>query len=141
MKKLAVIIILIVSGILLAQGNNSPKEELRKLTVEEKLDAAVSNSMSYMIMGISYAKSLGKTPEEFARHSAEMIIPAYQFLRGKRPFDMIDIMNRVQQTDKSFVMEIDESTDSILKGRMTLFGINNVKAARGIGGVSEEDCY
>lgn len=139
MKQL--ITFLVLSSMLLAQENNSQKDELRKLTVEEKLDVAVSNSMSYMIMGISYAKSLGKTPEEFAEHSAELVIPAYQFMKGRRPFEMIDIMNRVQQTDKYFVIEINESSDSTVSGRMTLFGINNIKAARGAGGVTEEDCY
>ena len=141
MKKLIIIILLILSGIILAQEKETGTVELRRLTIEEKLDFAVSNSMSYMIMGISYAKSLGKTPEEFAEHSAESVIPAYQFLRGKRPFEMIDIMNRVQQTDKNFVLEITESSDSTVRGRMNLFGINNIKAARGTGGVSEDDCY
>jgi hypothetical protein len=141
MKKLIIIFLLILSGIIMAQEKESAKVELRKLTIEEKLDVAVSNSMSYMIMGISYSKSLGKTPEEFAEHSANMVIPAYQFMKGRRPFEMIDIMNRVQQTDRYFVIEINESTDSIVRGRMTLFGINNIKAARGAGGVTEEDCY
>ncbi len=141
MKKLIIIFLLILSGITLAQGKELAKDELRKLTVEEKLEVAVSNSMSYMIMGISYAKSLGKTPEEFAEHSAKMVIPAYQFMKGRKPFEMIDIINRVQQTDNYFVMEINESTGSIVRGRMTLFGINNIKAARGIGRVTEDDCY
>lgn len=141
MKKLIIIILLILSGIILAQGNESTKDELSKLTVEEKLDVAVSNSMSYMIMGISYAKSLGKTPEEFAEHSAQMIIPAYQFMKGRLPFEMIDIMNRVQQTDKNFVLEIKESSDSMVSGKMNLFGITNIKVAKGTSGVTEEDCY
>lgn len=141
MKKIIIIILLILSGLILAQEGRTTKDELRKLTTEEKLDVAVSSSMSYMIMGISYAKSLGKTPEEFAEHSAKLVIPAYQFLRGKRPFEMIDIMNRVQQTDKNFVMEINESNDSSLTGRMTLFGVDNIKAARSAGGVTEDDCY
>ena len=139
MKQL--MILLVLSSMLFAQGNNSQKDELRKLTTEQKLDVAVSNSMSYMIMGISYAKSLGKTSEEFAEYSADLVIPAYQFLRGKRPFEMIDIMNRVQQTDKNFVLEISESSDSLLGGRMNLFGIKNIKAAMGAGGVTEDDRY
>jgi len=134
MKQL--ITFLVLSSMLLAQENN-----LKELTIEEKLDVAVSNSMSYMIMGISYAKSLGKNPEEFAEHSAKLVIPAYQFMKGRHPFEMIDIMNRVQQTDKYFVIELNESSDSIVSGRMTLFGINNIKAASGAGGVTEEDCY
>jgi hypothetical protein len=141
MKWLNIIVCALLSSLLLAQEKDISKYELRKLTIEEKLDVAVSNSMSYMIMGISYAKALGKTPEEFAEYSAEMIIPAYQFLQGKRPIEMIDIINRVQQTDKYFVMEIYESSDLILKGKMSLFGINNIKAARGTGGVTEDDCY
>lgn len=141
MKKLIIIILLILSGIILAQEKETGTVELRRLTIEEKLDFAVSNSMSYMIMGISYAKSLGKTPEEFAEHSAKMIIPSYQFMKGRRPLEMIDIINRVQQTDKFFIMEINESSDSMVSGRMTLFGINNIKSARGAGGVTEEDCY
>ena len=63
MKKLIIIILLILSGIILAQEKETGTVELRRLTIEEKLDFAVSNSMSYMIMGISYAQSLGKTPE------------------------------------------------------------------------------
>ena len=62
-------------------------------------------------------------------------------MKGRRPLEMIDIINRVQQTDKFFIMEINESSDSMVSGRMTLFGINNIKAAKGVGGVTEEDCY
>ena len=139
MKQL--IALFVFSTMLFAQENNSPQNELSKLTTEQKLDVAVSNSMSYMIMGISYAKSLGKTPEEFAEHSADLVIPAYQSLKGKEPFQLMDIMNRVQQTDKNFVLEINKSSDSSVSGRMSLFGINNIKAARGAGGVTEDDCY
>ena len=136
MKKLLVVIILVLSCNLFAQKN-----ELKKLTTEQKLDVAVSNSMSYLIMGISYAKSLGKTPGDFAVHSADLVIPAYQSLRGKGPLQLIEIINRVQQTDKNFILEIKESSDSSISGRMNLFGINNIRAAKGAGGVTEDDCY
>ena len=134
MKQL--ILFLLLSGFLFAQKN-----ELTKLTTEQKLDIAVSNSMSYMMMGISYAKSLGKTPEEFAIYSADLVIPAYQFLKGRRPFEMVDMMNRVQQTDKNFVIKLSESSDSVVSGRMNLFGLKNIRAAKGAGGVTEDDCY
>lgn len=141
MKQLVVLIFISISNMLIAQGNNSTKPELRKFTVDEKLDIAVTNAMSYMIMGISYAKSLGKTPEEFAEYSAKLVVPAYQFLSGKKPFEMINVMNTVQQTDKHFVIEINESDDSFISGRMNLFGASNIIAARNLGGVTLEDAY
>jgi hypothetical protein len=141
MKRNILLMLFSLTSLLFAQTNNPSTGELKRLTVEEKLDVAVSNSMSYLIMGISYVKSLGKTPEEFAEYSANLVIPAYQFLREKKPFDMINIINQVQQTDKHFALEITEVSDSNIKGKMNLFGINNIKAARGAGGVTVDDCY
>ena len=141
MKRKFFLIFLTMSISLFAQTKNPVMNDLRMLTTNEKLDAAVSNSMSYLIMGMSYAKSLGKTPEEFAEYSANLVIPAYQFLKEKKPFDLINIINQVQQTDTHFVLEITESSVSNVKGRMNLFGIEKIKAARGVGGITEEDCY
>jgi hypothetical protein len=50
-------------------------------------------------------------------------------------------MNTVQQTDRQFVLEIHESSDSTLSGRMSLFGIQTIKASRAAGGVTVDDCY
>lgn len=141
MKKIVLCIMLVFPHMVFAQGSAVQPFAMSKLTLEERLDRSVMNSISYMMMGISYAKSLGQTPEAFAEYSARMVIPAYEFLRGKKPIELLNIMNTVQQTDRQFVLDIRESTDSISSGRMTLFGIQTIKASRAASGVTVDDCY
>ena len=141
MIKMVVIIFLILSQFLFAQEKTGKGAELTNFTLEQKLDRAVMNAISYMRMGLSYAEALGKTPEEYAVYCANLAIPAWQFLIERNPIDVIDAIYGVQQTDKYFEIEITEKTDASVQGRMRLYGLPYIKASDGFGGVSVEDCY
>jgi hypothetical protein len=144
MKKiinLVLISIFLLTSNLLAQDQKSTKNDLPQLTAEQKVDRAMMNSISYMMLGLSYAKSLGKTPEEFAKHSVKIVAPFYQRMKGSSPSNFLKTMYTVQQTDKNFSMEILESSESSVKARMSLYGINVIKASVPFGKVTVEDCY
>lgn len=126
---------------LFGQEQTATKIDLPQLTVEQKVDRAMMNSISYMMMGLSYAKSVGKTPEEFAKHSVKMVAPFYERMKGRSPLAFLQAMYTVQQTDKNFKMEIIESSESSVKARMSLYGINVIKASLPFGDVTIEDCY
>jgi hypothetical protein len=141
MKNIVHILLIVFANALFSQGNPAQDIGLTQLTLEQKLDRSVANSVSYLSMGLSFAKSLGKTTEEYAEYCASLAIPAYQFLRGKSPFDVINVIYGVQQTDKNFEMHIDERSDSSLTGRMRLFGLPYIRLSKGFGGVAETDFY
>jgi len=115
--------------------------ELPELSVEQKVDRAVMNAISYMMMGISYAKSLGETAFSFGAHSAGMAVPFYEELRGQSPMAVIEALNNVQQTDRRFQIEVYSSTDTSLQARMTLYGIQYIRLSDGFGGVLVDDCF
>jgi hypothetical protein len=141
MKNITVIVILLLTQLLSAQENASSSFKLTKLTPEQKVDRAVMNSVSYMMMGISFAKSCGKTPQDFAVYSAGLALPAWQFLKGKNPVEALDAINRVQQSDSNYLLEITESSASQLTGRMRLYGLAIIQMSRDFGGVTVDDCY
>jgi hypothetical protein len=141
MWKKSVLIVLLFSVMLTGQVNVPGQTGLTELTPEEKLDRAVMNSVSYLIMGVSFAKSQGKPAEDYARFCAELAVPAYQSLLGRNPIDVINAIYRVQQADKNFALEILQSSESVLEGRMQLYGIQFIRAANGFGGVTLDECY
>jgi hypothetical protein len=75
---------------------------LKELNTEEKLDVAVSKSMSYMIMEFHTQNHWEKIPKSLPNTRLNSY-SAYQFMKGRHPLEMIDIMNRVPATDKYFV--------------------------------------
>jgi hypothetical protein len=45
--------------------------QLPQLSLEQKLDRSARNTTTRDIVGIAYAKSLGKTPEDFGKYNGE----------------------------------------------------------------------
>ena len=144
MKKiinLVFISIFLLTSNLFAQDQKLTKNDLPQLTLEQKVDRAMMNSISYMMLGLAYAKSLGKTPEEFAEHSVKIVAPFYERMKGSSPLNFLKTMYTVQQTDKNFSLDILESSETSVRARMSLYGINVIKASVPFGNVNVDDCY
>ncbi|OGC00856.1 hypothetical protein A2V82_07300 [candidate division KSB1 bacterium RBG_16_48_16] len=141
MRNIISILFIVFANALFSQETPAQDIGLTQLTLEQKLDRSVMNSVSYLSMGLSFAKSMGKTAEEYGEYCAGLAIPAYQFLIGRSPIEVINVIYGVQQTDKNFEIQIDESSGSSLTGRMSLFGLSYIRLSDGFGGVTEADFY
>lgn len=115
--------------------------ELPDLTPGQKQERAVMNSISYMMMGIAYAKQLGKTPEEYAKFCAKITAPLYQRMKGQKPLTLLKRIVAVHQADKSFTIVVLDTSTSLVKARMPLYGLEYIKRTADFGGVTVEDCY
>ena len=140
-KEIVHFVVLLIVTSLIAQETPQKEDELPKLTLEQKADRAVMNSVSYMVMGISYAKSMGKSVEDYAIYCAELAEPFYQRLKEGTPIDVIRTLYGVQQTDKFFQIEILNSSEISVHARMTLYGIRYIDPDNPFGGVTVDECY
>ncbi|MBN2090633.1 hypothetical protein JW964_13560 [candidate division KSB1 bacterium] len=142
MKKFLIITILFLTIISLnAQEQSADQNILPQLTIEQRVDRAVMNSLSYMIMGIAYAKNSGKSTEDFARFCAQLALPAYLEMKGKNPIAVVKAISRVHQADPAFRIEILNASESSVEARMTLYGLNYLKFFNDFGGVTISECY
>lgn len=117
------------------------KLNLPEFSIQQQLNRAVANTVSYMMFGISFAKANGKSVKEFAEHCAKITIPFYERFRGMGPAPIVESVYRVSLYDPNYKMEIIEETDSHIKGEMRLFGLDVINATQNFGGVTAEDCY
>jgi hypothetical protein len=115
--------------------------ELPELTPEQKQERAVMNSISYMMMGIAYAKQMGKTPKEYANFCAKITAPFYQRMKGQNPLPLLKQIVAVHQVDKSFTIVVLDTSTSMVKAQMPLYGLDYIKRIGDFGGVTIEDCY
>jgi len=134
-------IIIFLVGSQHAQEQTKLKIQLPQLSEDQKLDRAVMNSISYMMMGISYAKHLGRPTDEYAEYCAKITIPFYQRIKGENPLRLIERIYAVSQADKYFTINISDTTKSKVQARMSLYGIQYVERTDAFGGVSVDDCY
>jgi hypothetical protein len=126
---------------LFSQEQSNQPAPTPQLTCEQKADRAVMNSISYMQFGISYAKSLGQSVKQYATYCADKTSPFYQRFRNQTPVDFLQVMNGVLQSDRNFKLEITESSPSVVKGRMTLYGVGFINPMNPFGGVTISECY
>jgi hypothetical protein len=130
-----------ITASLVAQVTPQTASELPQLTLEQKVDRAVMNSVSYMVMGISYAKSVGKSVENYAAYCADLAKPSYQRLKDGTPMDVLRTLYGVLQTDKFFRIEILNSSKTSVSARMKLYGIRYIDPENPFGGVTVGECY
>ncbi|MBN2007744.1 hypothetical protein JW960_00195 [candidate division KSB1 bacterium] len=133
--------IFFLSTIVTSQEQTTQPVQLTQLTIEQKADRAVMNSISYMVFGISYAKSQGQTVAQYAEYCARTTAPFYQRFSNQPPIGIIRATHNVLQSDRNYQLEITESTDSTITGRMTLYGVQYINPENPFGGVTVDECY
>ncbi len=114
------------------------KIELPKLYLEQKLDRAVLNVTSFITGGIAYAKSLGKTPEDYGKFIGEKFAPGWDGIKGKGIAPFIRGMYRNFQSDVNCHWEILSESDKSVKVQMNRFGDAIIKADTETGVTTEE---
>jgi hypothetical protein len=122
----------------LAQEKEKQSIEFPQLSIEQKLDRAVRNVNSRDIVGIAYAKSMGKTPEDFGKFNGDNTAYLWADIKGKGPIPFVQYWNRFLQTDKNSKMEILNVSKTSVEAKMTVYGESNLKALSDQGVTVEE---
>ena len=132
----AAIFIFCFSG--LAQEKNIQKIELPKWYLEQKLDQTVINLTATMTAGIAFAKSLGKSPEDFGKFLGNSFSPGWEGMKGKGIAPLFKWMYINLQADKSFKLEIISETEKSVQARRTRFDEATLKEFSHLGVTVEE---
>ena len=83
MGLLIMVCFVVISSELYSQETESKKIVLQKASVEQTANYAVWRTDFYICTGIAYAKSLGKTPEDFAQFVGNAHAGTMQSSKGK----------------------------------------------------------
>ena len=105
---------------------SNKKMMLPKLTVEEKWQRARVNLVYFLVSGIAYAKSMGKSAEDFGTFTGNTAVPKWAN-RGKGIKVLIEWLCRNKQQFSKFQMEILSESDTTIEARMKGFGTEDVK--------------
>lgn len=118
-----VLSIFILSGSIIPQEKQEQKIDLPQLTLEQKHSRLARSMILSAINGVSFAKSQGKTAEDYAKHMVKLFAPSWSGSRGN-PIGLIRGTYRNYSCFNSFKMEIFSASETEVKGRMTVFGIS-----------------
>jgi hypothetical protein len=137
---IAVFLLFLTNGIQ-AQTTDTKLDQiiqLPQLSLEQKLDRSVRNTTGRDIAGIAYAKSLGKTPEDFGKYIGEHTAFFWADIKGKGSVPFVQYWYRFLQTDRNSKMEILSVSEKSVKAKMTVYGEANIKALADLGVTIEE---
>ncbi|MFC2164011.1 hypothetical protein ACFLT2_03315 [Acidobacteriota bacterium] len=108
----AVLLALIFSGSLMAQEK---KLELPKRTTEQKLERNVYLTAAIFCATIAYAKSIGKTAEDYGEFMGKIFAPGWE--KGISLADFMKWTYINMSGDKEFTMDILEESESAIVTR------------------------
>jgi hypothetical protein len=112
--------------------------QLPQLSLEQKLERSARNTTTRDIVGIAYAKSLGKTPEDFGKYIGDHTAFFWADIKGKGSVPFVQYWYRFLQTDKNSKMVILSVSEKSVEAKMTVYGETNVKALSDLGVTIEE---
>jgi hypothetical protein len=136
---IAVILLFYAKGIRAQTIQTKPNQiELPQLSLEQKLERSARNTSSREIIAIAYAKSLGKTAEDFGKFIGEKTAFFWADIKGKGAVPFVQYWYRFFQTDKNSKMEIISVSEKTVKAKMTVYGETNLKSYTDLGVTLEE---
>jgi hypothetical protein len=127
--------IFILSCLAFPQEQTKQTIELPQKTLEYKVERGVINTLSWIFAGITYAKSKGDTPEDFAQYGLKAWGSYWKDLDIKA---FIQKWHRIFSTDFHFKMEILNATETSVEARMTIFA-RRCAETFAVSGVTEEE--
>jgi len=133
-------LLLCTNGIQAQTTDTKPGQiiQLPQLSLEQKLDRSARNTTTRDIVGIAYAKSMGKTPEDFGKYIGEHTAFFWADIKGKGSVPFVQYWYRFLQTDGNSKMEILSVSEKSVKAKMTVYGETNIKALADLGVTIEE---
>ena len=109
-----ILTVFILSAFIIAQEQTEQKIELPERTPEWKLARAVWHMDLYVCTGIAYAKSLGKTAEDYGKFVGEKFAPSWEGLKEQGIAPVMRIFSGHWQLYKNGKCEIlNESETSV----------------------------
>jgi hypothetical protein len=127
--------VFILFSFLFVQETGAQKIELPQKTLEYKVERGVINTLSWIFAGITYAKSKGDTPEDFARYGLKAWGSYWKDLDISEYFQK---WHRIFSTDFHFNMEILNANETSVEARMTIFAIRCAETFAASGVTQEE---
>ncbi len=112
--------------------------ELSQLSLDLNLDRSVRNTTARDIISIAYAKSMGKTPDDYGKFIGALTAVFWADIKGKGPVPFVQYIHRFLQTDKYSRMEILGVSKTSVKAKMTVYGETHIEAFEDLGATVEE---
>lgn len=134
----AILVVLLLCSSRLTRGGEGQTVDLPQLTLEQKLDRSVRNTVGREVVGIAYAKSMGKTAEDFGEFMGRQTAFFWADIKEKGPVPFVQYWYRFLQTDRSSSMEIVSVTHTSVTARMSVYGVASVRALERLGVTVEE---
>jgi hypothetical protein len=100
-----------------------------------RMNRAIGNLKSFTLTGIAYAKSLGKTPEDYGKFVGELYAPFWT-IRKRSPEQIVKGIYFNRQMNRNFQLEILSESETIVKARWKEW--LNLKDNTGMGITGEE---
>ena len=129
------IAILIIISMAIPQEQIKTPIELPQKTLEYKVERGVINTLSWIYAGITYAKSKGDTPEDFARYGLNAWGSYWKDLDLE---GFIQKWHRIFSTDFHFKMDILSATENSVEAKMTIFA-RRCAETFAVSGVTEDE--
>ncbi|NOR12304.1 MAG: hypothetical protein GQ545_03530 [Candidatus Aminicenantes bacterium] len=109
-----ILAVFILSAFIIAQEQTEQKIELPERTPEWKLGRSVRHMDLFICTGIAYAKSLGKTAEDYGKFVGEKFAPSWEGAKGQGVAPLIRTWSGHWQLYKNGKFEIvSESETSV----------------------------
>ena len=112
--------------------------DLPQLSVDERLDRAVRNLTGSFLGAIAFAKSMGKSAEDYGQFYGELTWPFWASIKDAGPGPFVQNLARFLRTDPALHVEILEASDTEVKGMATVYGSTHLENFEDLGATVEE---
>ena len=110
----------------------------RKLPENFKLERSLRNLAAYRMAGLSFAKSVGKTPEEYGKYMGELFAKTWELPKKHRVNYFVGEMSGSYRSDENFKMDITHESVKQIKAKMNRFMVAPEKILDHFGLTKEE---
>jgi hypothetical protein len=118
-----ILAVFIISSFIISQEKNAEKIELPQMEIEGKWHITRNNLTSSLMATIAFAKSLGKTPEDFGEFYAELTASTLK-PRVKSVKQFVQVINMLGQIfyseEEDYKIEILSESEISVEGRMSI---------------------
>jgi hypothetical protein len=94
---------------------------------QQKWETAESNLVYFIVCCITYAKSNGKTAEDFGTWASQIAAPFWDEEKSRGPLGLVEGISTNKQQFQGFEMEILDESEMSLHARMKSFGDNLIR--------------
>jgi len=118
-----ILAVFIISSFIISQEKNAEKIELPQMKIEQKWHITRNNLTSSLMATIAFAKSLGKTPEDFGKFYGELTASTYKprVQSVKQFVQVINMLGQIFYSEKEeYKIEMLSESEISVEGRMSI---------------------